>query len=268
MDNQPIKNTLYNRSNANKPQKEITPIHIAILAFIIIAFFLLIFSLSQIFQKNPYGEQIKIDNFDRYFKSVTTDTKQSIYNTLYNIARINATEDTVIPKKGAKIRDGSTTESYNSETRIYVDYFIVDIEELRQSYSFQVTWSPKADNPNLDGGYPIVATCVAEDQAIYPEFHCKDGFETGINVDPVMTILPLEISSYNDDYSRYTAYTIDAKVDDDSITIIITDETGGNYDSALSLLRQKGIDLSKYHIVYYPPEDILSPGRAPNNADL
>lgn len=248
--------------------KEITPIHIAILLFIIAIIILIVITLVQLFQSNPYGEQIKIDNFNQYYNKVSADIRDSIFNTLYNITS-NNNPDAQIPKSGAKIREGSATGSYNKNTDIYTDSFIVDIEKLQQSYVFQISWSPNKNNQYLeDISYPVLATCPIPEQLIYASFNCIDGFSNeGIYNDPIMSILPMNVSYYENNYSVYVAYSIISQVKDDKLTIIINDETGGNYDAAISKLKAEGINPDNYTIVYNNFSSEQIPARAPNDAN-
>lgn len=281
MDNNPVKSssntdidtithtpTSQNKSKPDTNQKttELTPFHIIVLLSIFAAVILLIFTLTQIFRQNPYGEQIKINNLEKYYKEFSIDTKDSIFNTLYNIVS-NNNPNTKLPKSGAKVRDGSTTGYYNKNTNIYTDNFIVDIEELKQSYAFQVTWSPNPNNPNLaDVSYPVLATCPKKEQIIYESFNCVDSFTSnGIYNDPIFSILPISVSYYNKNYSEYTSYNITAKSTEDKVTIIINDETGGNHEAALKKLKEKGISPDNYTIVYNDLSAEQIPSRAPND---
>lgn len=243
---------------------EITPFHFVILLSILAAGILLMVTLAEIFHKNPYGSQIKVDNLSRYYKEMPGDTRDSVYNTLYNIVSANTPEGNKIPKSGAKIRDGSVSGSYNKTTNVYTDKFIVDIEELRQSYSLQVVWSPQANNMNL-GGYPVAAACLAAEQLVYEPFDCRDGFSNdGVYNDPVFSVLPVSVSYYSGNYSQYTEYSIKAVVDGDKITIVIDDATGGNYDAAVGKLKESGISPENYSIEYHDESAFRKPGRAPD----
>lgn len=248
---------------------ELTPFHIVVLLSIFTIIILLIITLAQIFRKNPYGEQIKINNLSQYYKDFPDNTKDSIFNTLYNIVSIN-NPDTKLPKSGAKIREGSTAGSYNKNTNIYIDNFIVDIESLQQSYVFQISWSPNQDNPNLESiSYPVLATCPTPEQLVYAPFNCKDNSSSnGVYNDIVFSFLPMNIAYYENNYSVYVAYDIIAQVKDDKLTIVINDKTGGNYNAALNKLKEKGIELDNYVIIYNDLSAEQTPSRAPNDANI
>lgn len=253
--------------SSTQKNKEITPLHIVILLFIITAVILLIIAIIQIFRSNPYGEQIKINNINQYYKDFPTNIKDSVLNTLYNIAS-NNNPDTKMPKSGAKIREGSTNGSYNKNTNIYTDSFIVDIEELQQSYVFQVSWSSNENNQYLKNiSYPVLASCPAAEQLIYAPFNCIDGSSNnGVYGDPIISILPINVSYYENNYAVYVAYSIISQVKDNKLTVIINDETGGNHDAALNKLKEAGINPDNYTIIYNDLSAEQIPARAPNDA--
>lgn len=222
---------------------KLTPIHAVILLFVLIAIILLIISIVQLFRKNPFGEQIAINNFDQYYNNLPTKTQDAITNTLHNIVSSNS-PDTKLPKSGAKIRQDSTYSEFNAKTNIHYDSFIIDLESLKQSYVFQVVWSPDLDNPNLqDVGYTVVATCPSRDQLIYPDFNCKDDFLNSVAEiydDPAVLKLPI----------RSANYSIFSQVKSGKISIIINDPTGNNHEAALKKLREEGINPDNYTIIY------------------
>ena len=226
----------------------------------------LIVALVNIFHKNPYGEGIEISNFKKYYSNVPEDTRDSVYNTLYNIVSSNLPDGSTLPKSG-KIRNDSLSSTYDQFSNIYNDTFIVDLEEIQQSYQIRMKWSPRKNNPELSGGYPIIATCVTKEQLIYPEFNCRDGFsQEGIANDPVFSTLPINVAYYNKDYSEYTSYTIKSEVRDNKIIVVINDYTGGNQSAALNTMRENQLNPDNYTIEYHnlsTPDTI--PGRAPND---
>lgn len=281
MDNSNIQNNntnLLNKNQASSSSKvsipqpkntELTPVHIIILLTIFAIVVLLIITVSQIFRKNPYGDQIKINNLSQYYKNFSDNTIDSIYNTLYNIVSSN-NPDTKLPKSGAKIREGTTTGQYNKATDVYIDKFIVDIEKLQQSYVFQVTWSPNPENTNLENiGYPVLATCPTTEQLIYEPFDCVDSFSSnGVYNDPIFSVLPINIAYYENNYSIYVAYDIIAQVEDNKLTIIINDKTGGNHNVALSKLKEEGINPDDYNVIYNDLSAEQTPSRAPSDANI
>lgn len=239
------------QSQISNSKKTITPIHLVVIGFIVMVIIVIIISAFYIFRGNPYGDQIKIDNFNSYYKDTPSDTRDAIYNTLHNIVVNNTGSEVKIPKSGAKIRENSITNNYNEQTNIHSYSFMVDIEELQQSYHAQIQWS---DDPEVNlGGYPILFTCPTKEQIVYDNFACTDMFIDEKNsTNPIFSKLPVQVSYYNNDYTTYTSYSITSKTNnnDQSIHIIITDETGGNYEAALQKLQELEINPNDYKIEY------------------
>ena len=73
---------------------------------------------------------------------------------------------------------------------------------------------------------------------------------------PIVEVLPIIYANYDEDWN-YTEFRVDGgEFDecDEDFCLKITDTTGGNYDFALSLVREKGFELSDYEIIYeYKP---------------
>lgn len=240
-----------------KVHKKINPILIIFGGFLLVTIVIVTISLLIVFHSNPYGKQIKINNFNTYYKNTPSDTKDAIYNTLYNMVVENSPEGNKLPHSGARIREGSNTATYNESQNIHFDTFMIDIKELQQSYFAQVYWSDDPNNQYL-GGYPILLTCPTKDQAIYDNFSCVDMFTNdGDTTDPVFSKLPIYVSYFNDNYSSYTSYNITSKNDtsNEKIEIVITDETGGNYNAAIQKLHELNIDLDDYIIKYIDTSD-------------
>lgn len=253
--------------NHTSEQKSIhlTPFHLIIIFSLLIFTVLVFISFNTFFHKNPYGNQIKINNIDKVYSNIPNDTKDAISNTLYNTVSNNTMSD--LKKVKATIRDNTAKENYDKTTNIYTDTFIVDLADIEQSYDVTVTWSPTKDNPYLVTGYPILITCPKADQLIYPAFDCSDGFaDSDVYNDPVFTVLPIEMSYYNDDYSVYTSYSIETRIEDKKqVIIVINDNTGGNYEAALKKLRESNINPDNYKIEYNNLSSEQTPARAPNN---
>ena len=73
---------------------------------------------------------------------------------------------------------------------------------------------------------------------------------------PVVEILPIIYANYDENWN-YTEFRVDGgEFDecDEDFCLKITDTTGGNYDFALSLVREKGFEPNDYEIIYeYKP---------------
>lgn len=130
-----------------------------------VAVVLLVVSLMQIFRKNPYGPETRIDNIDIVDKNLPRDQKDQIFSQLYGIL-VDNLSDGEPPESGALVREGTVDYGYNEDTKVHSGSFIVDIPAVEQSYKVQLSWSPEKDNANL-GGYPILITCAPKDLRIY-----------------------------------------------------------------------------------------------------
>lgn len=144
---------------------EINPLVIGGVIVAAAVIILLVVSLMQIFRKNPYGPETRIDNISLVDKKLPRDQKDQIFSQLYGILVDNISEGEP-PESGALVREGTVDYGYNEETKIYSGSFIVDVPAVEQSYKVQLSWSPEKKNANL-GGYPILITCAPKDLRIY-----------------------------------------------------------------------------------------------------
>ena len=122
---------------------------------------LLVVSLMQIFRKNPYGPETRIDNIEIVDKKLPQEQKDQLFSQLYGVLADNIS-DGEPPESGALVREGTVDYGYDEDLKIYAGNFIVDVPAVEQSYKVQLSWSPEKNNPNL-GGYPILITCAPKD---------------------------------------------------------------------------------------------------------
>lgn len=144
---------------------ELNPLTVGGLAVAVIAVVLLVISLMQIFRKNPYGPETRIDNIDLVDKNLPQNQKDQVFALLYNVLAGNLV-DGEPPKSGALVREGTIDYNYDKDTKIYSGSFIVDVPPVEQSYEVQLSWSPEKNNTNL-GGYLVVINCIPKDLRIY-----------------------------------------------------------------------------------------------------
>lgn len=248
-----------------EPQRtKFKPIHlIAIFSVLIVVIFVII-SLETIFHKNPFGEELKIDNFSKYYKKVPEETRNSVFASLYNTASLNVT-DSETPTSGAIIRPDSTSEKYDQSTEIYSGNFIVDIESIQQSFQVYMEWSKKSNNSNLTG-YTVTISCLTGSSSAYGSTKCIDMFDGNSDnipaLYPIVYDLPLEVSEYNNNYTVYTHYTITYNIEkDNKIIVYITDYTGGNHQNALKKIRELGYTPDLYNIQYIDQSSEEIPAR-------
>ncbi len=133
----------------------------------------------------PQGEIIGSSNTSNTKKidfTLSDESKRTIESVIYEAASLN--NKGVTPNSGAKIREGSAHYVYIQSINSYFLNFIVDMEELGQSYRF--VWSFD-NNPSKQGTPPdvvmLMAFCPKSDELIYGDFGCKDAYDGhGLNI--------------------------------------------------------------------------------------
>ncbi len=254
--------------------RESNPKNIKILALLIVATIVIIFSilsLQRLFRNNPYGKEIKIDNFNEYYNEAPQTQRDITFNQLYEAVLDNGTPEDKIPKSGAIIRSNTAQLEHSNEGYSYYGSFIVDIPEIRQSYRIQITWTTSKNDNSTASDFPALVTCLKPDEIIYEDFICKDAFteETAaednlIKEYPLATSLPIDIEYYVNGHGEYVHYTITNQFNEsDDYTVLITDYTGGNYEPALERIRNLGFNPDDYEIEYKDlSEEYAAPGYA------
>lgn len=150
-------------------------IRIAVVAGVVVVVIILISVLAMLLRKNPYGEQIKIDNIGMV--DISQDDKDLITHQLYGIVLENVGSNAVIPQSGAWIRE--ETYQHKEDGQEKSGSFIVDIAEIQQSYLVQYDVGGK----DTAGGYPILITCPEEKDRIYEGQKCANLVEASfVNV--------------------------------------------------------------------------------------
>lgn len=172
---------------------------IGIIFLVVLAVVLLI--VDQVMNKNPYGNYIKIQNYDAKVKNISKDYENKITSSLYDIVVLNLNEEidgTAV--EDAFIRESSEVQNEATRGSRYSGSFIVDIESLQQSYRVQYSYS-NITNDNFVSGYPILLSCVNPQDVKYTDFKCKDltNTETTINTpkDSIVNFLPYSTLSYS-----------------------------------------------------------------------
>lgn len=168
----------------------------AIVTAVILQFVFIIFAsiaIYSILNRNVGTPKIKISNYSTIsdgeviggdntasntqdIKFTLDDTaKNTIESAIYDIASNNNKNG--LANNGAKIREGTSHYVYIENLNAYLLNFIVDIEDLGQSYRF--VWL--FDNNLLDQNSPKVSSlmvfCPKESEIIYDDFNCKDDYD-------------------------------------------------------------------------------------------
>ena len=101
-----------------------------------------------------------------------------------------------------------------------------------------------------------------EDQMILNtigDTEASENSKTYVEKYPIITALPIIYANYDEKWN-YTEFRIDGGGFDDcekSFCIKITDSTGGNYERALGLIKEKGFNPEDYEIIY--KEELVKP---------
>ena len=101
--------------------------------------------------------------------------KHTIGSTIYNAVLIN--DKGSVSNHGAKIREGSARHAYIEDLSAYFLNFIVDIEDLGQSYHFTWLGDSSFSGQNLPEVTFLMAFCPREDELVYGNFDCKDEYD-------------------------------------------------------------------------------------------
>lgn len=256
-----------------KSNRSLKPLFITggvILAIILILSLLFI---SGIFHRNPYGPEIKIDNFTTYYKTVPDNIRDHLFATLYDNVELNSEDKSRLTKPKASIRENSVAESYNQTSGFYTSTALVDLPTIQQSYSINLYWNPEntEEDSSLAAAVAASVSCPKKSDLIYPDFNCKNAYGTNsistlFDKYPIMSDLPIKVAFYESGYGTYVSYEISCIIteDDEGITLTITDYTGGNYDRALKKLADDyNIKPDDLPIKYIDQSAYQIPGKAP-----
>lgn len=187
---------------------------ILVVAFIVVV--LLIIIISSIINRPP---SLKINNLSVYTKDTPSDTRDTLFESLYNIAKENTSDE--IPSSGAMVRNSSFNSTYDGEDKATYVSFIVDIEKIRQSYLVQYEWSKDNSTDNLSSTSVVISCLTKEEDIIYPDFKCKDDFSFDPEVDdPYLYIEQKLPYSFNINDTTFTAVA-----DNDNKSIILFIDT-------------------------------------------
>jgi len=143
----------------------------------------------------PESEQIEIDN---------TIRETIALNYSGNISGIS----------NPVIRSGSFKQEYYPDGDLYISSFIVDINQIQQSYLISSLYSPTVNT----GDYSRLVTCIFGDDMIFDYFNCRDRLSEENRLphsDPIL--LPLLNESFVGFFVVPTSF-VDNKL---SISIII-----------------------------------------------
>lgn len=232
--------------NELNAKQKITIISVLVL---FIALFVLLFFLQP---HNQYGNEIGINNYDRYIPNLPADRRDAINSNLYNIVKLNLKSGN--PNvNDATIRENSANNNYNKDTNVYSGSFIVDMKSVKQSYLISYNWSSDENNINI-GGYAATVTCLPSDKLIYGNFDCKDDFNNPVNNanrDPILAELPHSTFNYS-----ITADNDSGKIGlNVEIFLYLADTRDGGRDDSIKQYKSDAINWIKS--IKLNPDDYL-----------
>lgn len=247
----------------NYQQNRLRPIIITFVCFMVGLTIIGILGASGIFHRNPYGNEIKINKFSRFFKDVPEDTRDITFANLYNQVAKTYHGDLNIKKLSANIR--TDTVKFNDNPKEFPETisasFVVDLPEIEQCFHVSMEWPRKKDS-NVVISYGSVVTCPSASENIYPSFECSDGFTDDkvtniLDQYPFLRDFPLYISYRDQTTKEMYDCEVRYKTNEDQTDVyyVITDRRGNCQDVALQRLKDAGVNTSTSRIDY---DDISS----------
>jgi len=222
-------------------------------AAVFLTMFALLFLLMP---SNQYGDNIGVNNYDKYIPNLPADRRSSINSTLYKITKDNSNGKD-ININDATIRKDSVEYNYDKSTDINSGSFIVDMPSVKQSYLISYEWSPDNNNVNLSG-YSATAACLPLSRLVYGDFSCKDSFlnsRNNINRDPILNYLPHSTFNYVVTANMNNQNKVDLEA---NIILYSYDIRDGNRDNSINKykneitdwIKSNGLNPDNYFIRY------------------
>ncbi len=150
-----------------------------------------------------------------------------------------------------KIRPGEYTAEISADGFIArTENFTVEDGGMEKLWLFL---DPEDGNPNWFYDNPRDGLIVGAIREVYT----LDAISQLQEANPILNDLPVDVDFYTGDYSKKISYTIsyEMSADKTSFEIVIEDRTGGNYEAALSKIRNLGYEPSDYKITYKDTSD-------------
>lgn len=222
-----------------------------IIVFAVLVAMAVILFIYDSFRPNPYGDEIRIDNFTEYFKDVPKDTMEFGFSNLYGIVYNNIENKNDIKRNGALVRSDSVSIEYDRKTKKPLNAtFIVDVPFAKQSYKGFFDWGNTSED-YAGAGYKFVFSCLPDEDLIYGDFGCVDMFSPQQSKVPICNKLPIMVSDYDVASRRSSNYSLSCYyINDNDAKILVNDFTGGNYENALNKIRELGFNPDDYEIEY------------------
>ena len=246
----------------NQPKLKLNPVIIIATIFEIAFFIFAAVSIHNILEVKNTTPAIRIDDYseitngtsvedsENVISDISDTNKATLEQTIYNTVSLNNPSSNSISNRGAVIREGSVHQAYLEEADTNYLEFIVDLEDLGQSY--QVVY--RTLNGNTDYAHfsniPLAMVfCPKTEDLIYGDFGCKDSYNNHANRRIVYEALqPKEFDNfsvgligdvYNGDQLTLSIFT---ESDEESVKQAAISELSG-YISSL------GFDINEFEYV-------------------
>ena len=176
-----------------EPQKSNLNINPLILIALLFQLLFMIFAFisikNLIEQDNLAVAEISIDNISSTDVSPDNNTisgnaasdlndtqKSAVERVLFQTIALNTPAGQNIPNFGAEIRDGSVINTYLEDFDAHILNFIVDIDELGQSYRVVYRWADDYPNKVVPANNPAMVLCLPDRDLVYDDFNCQDEY--------------------------------------------------------------------------------------------
>lgn len=158
----------------------------------------LVFSLTKLHQPNKITDDdlsripvAKISNFSSMAPKDYSGSANLIETTLFQLVLRNSPDQDVAKSFNALIREDSAKTVFFEKQNVGYFSAIIDIPELRQSYWFYNEYSSDQPSRYIDYSKSYRIFCLDESQeAIYPEFICRDDFGLDGRYELVSDLIP------------------------------------------------------------------------------
>ena len=190
--------------------------------------------------------RITIQNYNE-LSSAPSSTKARLEEFLYRF--LDSRHDNIKDLNDVYIRDSSYQKETDND--LTSEIFLIDIDSLQITYQISYTWSNK--DIVTDG---VIIDCPKTKDTKYPESKCLGMYNSSEEMAtrekyPLIDILPLEINEYTNNYSEHLNYRLTYNINsDNSVTITITDISGGNYNNAIKKISNLGYNPNDYKFEY------------------
>ena len=130
-----------------EPTSQYHPYRRIVLIFVgfvigIVAISAVIMILQRIFYHNPYGNEIRIDNFADYYEAVPTDPREHIFNLLYNIVADNTPDTARTPATGESDGGGGRAGGGRAKQTILISLTILTWLTVLQPNTLSILTPP------------------------------------------------------------------------------------------------------------------------------